>query len=146
VEIVLADPQTDLIEANAGVRLKLGKRSVDAAGQLVQSPAGRRLTVRAPRDQFVNGIWSMSVQTEADRFVPLAARLLWRATGRSTSSGERPRAGPCCPPRPRRSSDAEAACRGGWRPRPDSVLAVLPDERASTVRKRAREAARRVLS
>jgi hypothetical protein len=140
------DPKTELIEANAVVRLKYGKRSVDAAGQLVQSPAGRRLTVRAPRNQFVNGIWSMSVQTEADGFVPLAARLLvqgdrplvllWGATpGRTVLPPVR-----AVPVTPKQ----RAAAVGGRAL--DSVLSVLPDEKASVVRKKARQAARRVLS
>jgi hypothetical protein len=145
VEIVLGAPKTELNEAGAVIRLTSGKRSVDANGQLVQSPTGPLLTVRAPRDQFVDGIWSMTTRADDDRFVPLAARLLVQGDrplvllwGAKAARTELP------PARGVRAAGKRRAAAVGGRAL-DGVLAVLPDERARTIRQRARRVARRVL-
>jgi hypothetical protein len=146
VEIVLGAPKTELSQAGAVIRLKLGDRSVDAAGELVESPTGPLLTVRAPRALLSDGIWSMTTRADDDRFVPLAARLLvqgerplvllWGAKGGNTHLP---------PKRGAAAAVKRRAVRTGARAL-DGVLSVLPDEQARTVRQRARRAARRVLS
>jgi hypothetical protein len=144
VEIVLAEPKTELLESTVTVRLRQGARSADGTGEVTTGPTGRRLTVRIPRADLADGIWSLQVRRGDDTVAPLAARLLvqgrrpvvllWGAKGNASAT-----------PKPqRRDAVARVASVGGRAL--DRALTVLPDERARQVRGQARKAARRLLS
>jgi hypothetical protein len=143
VEIVLAEPKTELAVTTATVQLRQGKRSADATGDFAESAAGRRLTVRVRRAELSDGTWSLAVRKDDGSIAPLAARLLiqgdrpvvllWGAQGARTQV---PTGRPDDPKRKALSSGARLL---------DRALSVLPEDRAKTMRKQARRAARRVL-
>jgi hypothetical protein len=142
-EIVLAEPKTELTESTAVVRLRRGGRSVDAAGDVVDSSTGRRLIVRVPRSELSDGIWSLTVVRSEDDVAPLAARLLVQ--------GQRPlvllwgaNAGASAVPTSR-ASDPKRRAGAAAGQLLTRALSVLPDEQARRIRKPIRKIARRVL-
>src|SRR3954454_15049936 len=142
-EIVLGDPKTELIGVEQTVRLAQGKRRIDAAAEMSESPVGRRLTVRVPRNRLSNGVWSLRVVHADGSVAPLAARLLvqgrrplvllWGAQGKTSQV-----------PAGRPSDVKRRVATTGARVL-DRALTVLPDEKAARVRKQVRTAARKVL-
>jgi hypothetical protein len=143
VEIVLAEPKTDIAADGASLRLQKSGPSVSAPAQLVES-GGRRLTARVPRGRLGNGIWSLAVVHADGSVAPLAARLLVQ--------GPRPvvllwgaEAGPTEEPRRRGSTGGRSgAVHAGGRVL-DRALAPLPDAQAERIRRGIRRAARRIL-
>jgi hypothetical protein len=143
VEIVLADPQTETTSGAVSVRLAQGERAVEARAELEDAPAGRRLTVRAPRSEVADGIWTLELSS-ASGPQQLAARLLVQ--------GERPlvllwgaKAGRTRLPDVKglAARKRKAAHVGGQVL--DRALAVLPEEKRRALRAQARTTARRVL-
>jgi hypothetical protein len=142
VEVVLADPKTELIGADHAVVLRRGQAAVEAIGQFADSGTTRRLTIRAPRSRFANGTWSLAVRRPDGREAPLAARLLVQ--------GERPlvllwgaKGGRSETP-PAHTGARRRALSTGRRVL-DRALSRLPEARAAQVRGQVRLAARRLL-
>jgi len=143
VEIVLAEPKTDLAGGGLTVRLALAGRSVDGEARADESADARRLVVRVPRRQLSDGSWSLAVVRPDGDVAPLAARLLvqgarplvllWGANG-----------GRSAVPKGRYDDPKRRAARAGAKAL-DRALTVLPEERATRLRKQAHAAARRLL-
>jgi hypothetical protein len=142
VEIILNEPAVTLSEASVVVTLAKGRNTVDAKGEVGEGPNGRRLTVRAPRAEFTDGIWSLTLHPDATTEEPVAARLLvqgqrplvllWGAKGRAA----------IVPARPRTVRRAAAKQAGRVL---DMALTVLPDDKARQIRSQVRRTARKVL-
>lgn len=144
VELVLTEPKIDSIDSPAVVELRKGKAVVEATGDLVEMAATPRLTVRAPRAQFTDGLWTLAVQRTDDNPHPLEARLLVQGQrplvllwGAETPQTVLPKTRPV--PTPRR----RAAAAGGRVL--DRALTVLPEDTAEAVRSRVRTSARKLL-
>jgi hypothetical protein len=145
VEIVLGQPKTDITGSDISVRLKQGRRSVEATARLDEAGTGTRLTVTAPRGAFVDGVWTLEMNPESEEAQQLAARLLVQ--------GDRPlvllwgaKAGRTSLPRgnsPAATRKRQAAQVGGRAL--DRALSVLPEPKARALRSRARSTARRLL-
>src|SRR3954447_15942241 len=142
-EIVLSEPKTELAASGATVRLAQGGRSVDAPAEVADSPAGRRLIVRVPRNRLGDGIWSLGVLRSDDAVAPLAARLLVQ--------GRRPlvllwgaKGGKSHVPTGREEHPKQGLAGAGARVL-DRALPALPEDRAKRVRAQARAVARKVL-
>src|SRR4051794_26554073 len=94
VEIVLAEPKADIATSSATVQLRRGSATVRAAAELVTDADGRRLIIRAPRERFTDGIWTLQLLEDGEVVQGLAARLLvqgqrplvllWGAKARAT--------------------------------------------------------------
>ena len=139
VEIILNKPAVTLSEASVVVTLAKGRNTVDATGEVREGPDGRRLTVRAPRAEFTDGIWSLTLHPDATTEEPVAARLLVQ--------GQRPLVllwgqAAIMPARPRTARRAAAKQAGRML---DKALTVLPDDKARQIRSQVRRTARKVL-
>lgn len=144
VEIVLAEPKSEILDSSVVVRLARGKKSVEATGALADEPGGRRLVVRAPRAALSDGNWTLTLRGHDGSPEPLAARLLVQ--------GERPvvllwgakdKASLQPANRSALSTKQRAAATAGRAL--DRALTLLPDEQAKKIRSGARTAARKVL-
>lgn len=146
VEIVLAEPEFDHGQDELTLQLSRGRRRVVTVARVVHHDDGRREVVaRAPRAELSDGTWSLALATAgADRGEPVEARLLvqgkrplvllWGASDKASLV-------PTKHTRPSQSRQAAAA--GGVVL--DRILSVLPPERASALRARARSLVRRVM-
>ena len=139
VEIVFAEPKTDISGDQLAVRLTLGQRVVTARAE----GSGARLTVRVARSELTDGTWGLSVVRPDGAVAPLAARLLVQ--------GRRPvvllwgaKATRTLVPLGRADEPKARVARAGARAL-DRAVAVLPPERAKQVRRGARRAARKLL-
>jgi hypothetical protein len=143
IEIVLADPKTELPQTPVRLTLTRGRRTVEASGQLADDAPGRRLTVRAPGDRFSDGIWALTLHAGPSTTEQIDARLLvqgrrplvllWGATGAPS----------LVPKRTQRRASARVITKASHAF--DAALSVLPEERARKVRAQAHAAARRVI-
>jgi len=142
-EIALGDPKTELVGVEQTVRLSQGRRRIDAAAEMSDSPTGRRLTVRVPRSRLSDGIWSLQVVHADGSVAPLAARLLvqgrrplvllWGAHGgKSQVPAGRP-------------TDVKRRVAATGARVLDRALTLLPEEKAARVRQQVRTTARKVL-
>jgi hypothetical protein len=143
VEIVLAEPKTELTDGGLTVRLTQGRTSVDAPAEASEMATGRRLTVRVPRRRLTDGTWSLVVVRPDGDVAPLAARLLvqgrrplvllWGAKGGNTYE----------PPSARTDVRSKMVAVGaqGF----DRVTSLLPPERAAAARRQVQGLARKFL-
>lgn len=144
VELVLSKPTTQISQSPGTVTLRKGNASVEATAEFSDGPGGPKLTMRAPRDRFADGVYSLTLQLGAGSHQELDARLLvqgerpivllWGATGYKSMI---PTA---------RSDDSKrrAAAKAGKAL--DRALTVLSEDKAKKVRSRARKVARKVLN
>lgn len=143
VEIVLSEPKTEVSGSPVVVTLAKAGRSIDASGDLADGASGRRLTVRAPRDRFTDGTWSLRLRNTSGTAEILDARLLVQ--------GERPLVllwgatdSPSIVP-PRRVDQVKRTVVKSGGKALDRALSVLPDGQARRIRSQVRVVARRVL-
>lgn len=144
VELVLTEPKIELVDSPAVVELRKGDAVVEATGELVEAGGFRRLTVRAPRARFTDGLWTLALRRTDDEPHRLEARLLVQGArplvllwGAKTPASFQPKPRPV--PTPRR----RAAAVGGRVL--DRALTVLPADTAETVRGKVRSSARKLL-
>jgi hypothetical protein len=76
VELVLTEPKIELVDSPAVVELRKDDAVVEATGELVEAAGVRRLTVRAPRAQLSDGVWTLALRRTDDAPHRLEARLL----------------------------------------------------------------------
>lgn len=146
IEIVLAEPELAHGEAGLTLRLSKGRRHVATAARVIHPDGGKlQVVARAPRANFADGTWSLTLETAgADRAEQVDARLLvqgerplvllWGATGQQSML-------PVSHTRPPLSRRVATVGGGAL----ERVLRVLPPKRAAVLRKRARAIVRRVL-
>jgi len=145
VEVVLALPAGTLAPPTAEVTFSSGRRSLNGtatSGEVVGDAS--RVILRAPRDQFANGIWSIALKPTLESVERVNARLLVQGErplvllwGARTPNSE-------IPVRTYPRYSRQWATAGAGRVL-DRALTVLPDKKARRVRQRVRKTARRIL-
>jgi hypothetical protein len=145
IEIVLSDPKLDLPASSTKLTLRRGRRVVAAIGAAQHSEAGSRLVVRVARDAVTDGTWALSLERNSGPRERIDARLLVQGARPLVllwGAQDKPSVIPSAR-RPTVTARRRAAAAAGRAL--DQVLRILPEERARTVRARARTVARRIV-
>ncbi|WP_375476599.1 hypothetical protein [uncultured Jatrophihabitans sp.] len=144
VEILLAEPKSEIAGSSVEVSLGRGTRTVRADGELVEDDGGRRLIVRARRAELDDGIWTLTLEHGAAERQQLAARLLVQ--------GDRPlvllwgaKATHSLPPPATAGQAARRKAAVAGERVLEQALSLLPPERTARLRVAARDAASRLL-